>query len=343
MAFCDFVVRFDPAKDTPEELTKRILYAVWVKRLKAHKPCVVFMGGDSGEGKSLSVCRLQEIMFEVQGIEVSEQYFKAMNVFTPLQYPQKIDALLYAPELKKVNIITMHEAREVVKAKNWQSFLSQSVSDINAMSRSLKRLCVFVISQFIRDITTDIRYTLNYYCIVRRPKGKKPRVYINVMWKDDRDLEKPKLRKRKLSGYIVGPDGRWRRFVPQYLEMSLPKKETVELFERLDYEAKAGIIRKKLDRLLEEMKADIGEQSRKVESMVEFYVKNPDNLNVIGKQYRGDWKLRPEAREMHDLSKGEAQRFEKLINEAMKKKGVIQSDAHDESEEVDYDGESQGD
>lgn len=322
MAFCDFVVKYDPSVDKPEELTKRIIYSILIKRLKAKKPAVVFIGGDSGEGKSYSAIRLIEIMLEIQGLDPLK-YFNAINVYTPLQYPKKLDKLLFDEELKKVNILCMHEAREVVKAKMWQSFLTQAVSDVNAMSRSIKRLCFIIISQFIRDITNDIRYTLNFYMIVRRPKGKKARLYINVMWKDDRDLEKPKLRKRKLSGYIVSPDGKYRRFVPQYLELSKPRKELIDIFEAEDYKAKAGIIRKKLDTLLQSMKDELGVASEKVDNMVEWYSKDLDNLHVIGKRWRGKWKVKPEVVKIHKLTTEETVKFEQQLNDKLVAKGLL--------------------
>ena len=323
MAFCDFVVKYDD-KMQPEELTKCILYSVWLKRLKAKKPAVIFIGGDSGEGKSESALKLQQILLSLQGLDLKD-YVNDINVYTPLQYPQKLEALLFDKRLKKVNFICMHEAREIVKAKNWQSFLTQAIGDCNAMSRSIKRLGIFIISQFIRDITSDIRYTLNYYCIVRRPKNAYARLYINVLWKDDRDLEKPKLRKRKLSGYLLYPNGKYKRYVPQYLELKRPSKEVREIFEKEDYEAKAHIIRNKLNRLLQEMKQDIGEQSNKVTAMVEWYIKNDQNLNLIGRRVRNKLKLSEDFKQMHDLTKEEAIDFEKKLNVELGKRGRLSS------------------
>lgn len=322
MAFCDFVIRYNPKKDTLEDLTKRILFSIIIKRLKAHKPAVIFLGGDSGEGKSLSSLRLQEMLLEVQGLSLKD-HLTDINVFTPLEYPQKLDNLLFKKELKKVNIICMHEAREIVKAKLWYTFLNQSIGDINAMSRSIKRLCIIVISQFIRDISSDIRYTLTYYMIVRRPKGKPARVYINVLWKDDRDLEKPKLRKRKLSGYLVYPDGRYRRYVPEYLELRKPDKEIVKRFEALDKEAKIGIIRRKTDRLIKEMQEDIGKESMKVDSMVKWYMEHQENLSIIGKKQKGKWITKKQFRDMHDLSRGETNDFEIKLNKELREKGLL--------------------
>lgn len=320
MAWCDFVIKLESDDVSSEEITKRILYSVWVKRIKHNKPVNAFIGGESGEGKSLSVLRLQELLCVIQKLDHKE-IMTSINVFTPLEYPNKLDGLLYDKQLKRANMITLHESRDIVRAKNWQNFMTQAIADVNAQARSVKRLMTFVVSQFIRDITTDMRYTLNYYCIVRRPKGRKARLYINVLWKDDRDLERPRLRKRKLSGYLVLPSGRYKRFVPQYLEMNLPDKETVKLFEQLDREAKQAIIRRKLDRLLTEMKADIGIESEKIEAMIAYYKKWPDQLSAIGKRYRGKWKVTPEGAEIHGLSKVEAQNFERRMNEAMTKAG----------------------
>jgi len=322
MAFCDFAVRYDPDKDTPEDLTKKILYSIWIKPIKGKKPRVVFVGGDSGEGKSYTVLRLQEILLEMQGLKLID-YLKDINVITPLEYTQKFDNLIHDKNLKKINIIAMHEAREVVKAKLWHGFLAQAISDVNAMSRSIKRFLTFIVSQFIRDITTDIRYTLNYYCIVRRPLSKRARLYINVMWKDDRDLEKPKLRKRKLSGYLIDKQNRYRRFVPQYLEVARPSKEVRELFDTIDTEAKRFIIRQKLDRLAREIKADIGEKSNKVSNMVTWYIKHTENIPLIGKQRRGNWRVSRQFKEMHELNEGEVKLFEKSLNDKLKEAGKI--------------------
>lgn len=322
MARCDFVVKYNPEKDSQDELSKRILNSIIIKRLKAKKPVVWFIGGDSGEGKSWTVLRVQEILFEIMGLDINE-YLDVINVHTPIEYPEKLDKLLFDKEYKKVNIIAMHEAREVVKAKMWQNFLTQSVADVNALSRSIKRLCIMIVSQFIRDVTSDIRYTLNFYSTIRRPKNKRARLYFNVMWKDDRDLEKPKLRKRKLSGYLVYPDGKTRRFVPQYFEISRPSKEIIERFEKADYESKAKIIRKKINRLIKEMKSDMNEDNDKLEAMVDWYAKNQDSIHLIGKRIRNRWKLKPEAKRIHDLDVFESREFERLLNEKLSTIGVM--------------------
>ena len=88
MAFCDFVIKFDPKKDGNEEITKRILYSIVIKPIKRKKPRIIFIGGDSGEGKSTSFVRLQQLLCEIQGIDF-KKYIHIMNCFTPLEYPRR--------------------------------------------------------------------------------------------------------------------------------------------------------------------------------------------------------------------------------------------------------------
>jgi hypothetical protein len=330
MAFCDFVVKYNPKTDTSRDLTKRILYSIIISRIKHKKPAVLFVCGDSGEGKSISSLALEYLLFEIQGIDLKD-YVDDTNIYVPIEYPKKIRNLLGLNEggfnatgLKKPNIICVHEARELIKAKLWHSFISQAIADVNAMSRSVKRLVFIIVSQFIRDITTDVRYTLNYYIKIVRPKGKKARAYINVMWKDDSDLEKPKLRKRKLSGYLVYPNGLRRRYVPQYLELTQPPREIVKEFEKGDLEAKSKILKRKLDKLIKEMETDLDiQEDKKIDLVVDFYIKNTENLNTIGKRRGDKWKVNKEFREMHDLTKDQCKEFEIKLNEQLTKKGVV--------------------
>ena len=47
--YIDFVIDHD---DNPHVMGEQILQHITVNRLKSNKPCIVFIGGDSGEGKS---------------------------------------------------------------------------------------------------------------------------------------------------------------------------------------------------------------------------------------------------------------------------------------------------
>lgn len=320
----DFVVKYDPQKDTKQDLTDRILYSLFIRRMKANKPVKIFIGGDSGSGKSFAGIKLQEVLCRLQGLDIKD-YVDAMNVFIPIEYPRKVDNLLFNKDYKPVNIICIHEARDVIRAKLWQSFVSQSIADINQLSRSIKRLCIIIISQFIRDITKEVRYTLNYYCTVSRGNTGKSKLRINVIWHDDRDLEKPLIKKRRVKGYLVYPDGKYKLFTPQYIELDKPDKEIVDQFEKLDRDAKADILKAKINKLIEEMKKDIGEVegADKVNSMVDWYSSHLEQIEVIGKHTRkGKLKVSEEFIKMHDLTKEQKKKFEEDFNARLIKMGV---------------------
>jgi len=314
MGFCDFVVKYNPETETEQQLSDKIFYSLYIKRLKANKPTIIFLCGDSGEGKSETAISLQDKLMEIQGIDLAN-YMDETNIYTPFEYPTKIDKLLFDKDLKKVNILTLHEAREVIKAKLWHSFVTQAVADINAMSRSIKRLCFIIVSQFIRDISNDIRYTLNFYCKVVRPKGKHVRLFIKVIWKDDRDIEKPRLRTRRLVGLLIMPDGSYRKFYPKYFEMKRPRRELIDIFEKQDKDSKAKIIRQKLEKMLKKMSLESGIEDNKINKLVEFYGQNIDSIGLIGKKVRGKWKLLPEVKKMHDLTDEDTIVLQNLLND----------------------------
>lgn len=322
MAFCDFVVRYDAEEDSPRDLLKKILYSIWLKRLKENKPVTIGLFGESGNGKSWSGVELLDLLCELENID-AYNYFEVMNIYTPLQYPEKIDKLIFSKEYKKIRWLVMHEAREVVKAVDWQKFLPQAVSDISAMARSLKRLGTIIISQGVGDITRNMRKMLNFYCKVTRPRGKRTRLQIYVMWQDDRDIEKPKLRKRRLSGYLVDKNGRYRHFIPQYFEMESPRKELAELFEKQDFSAKSLIIKGKIDELIKSMRSELAVHSDKIQIMIDWYVKDMDTLSSVGKMYRGRWKIKSEVAKMHELTPNEVERFETGLNARMNEMGMM--------------------
>jgi len=328
MRYSDFIVNYDPAKDKPIDVTRRILYSIFIRRLKHNKPAIVFISGDSGEGKSYTALRIQELLLEMQGLDI-KNYINDINVYTPLEYPEKVKALINRKSedwkrLKPINILCMHEAREIIKAKDWHSFLATSVADINASVRSVKRLCTIIVSQFIRDITTDIRYTLNFYLKVTRPMGSnRAKVQINVMWKDDRDLERPTLRRRRLMGYLRYPSGKMRRYSPRYLELRRPDIEITKVFDKQDKEAKEGIIKNKLEKLMIHIKKEAGIINPQLKVMVDHYTKNQEELLTIGKRSStGKFKLRNDFRERHGLTVEELKIFNKMLEAELIKKGL---------------------
>lgn len=320
--YVDFVIPFDPKKDTEESMAKKLLYSLYIRRQKFNKPTSTFIAGQSGEGKSWGLLKIQEMLLEMQGLELKD-YVDDVNIFTPLEYGIKVNRLLglesYDKNLKKINVLGIHEARELVNAKQWQSFANQAISDVNALSRTIKRLIVFMISQNLKDVSTSIRVLINYYVKAYRPLGKKTQFQYNVTWIDDRDLDNIKLRKRPLRGYKVLPSGMAIPWHPKYLEISRPSKEVIDIFEKKDFESKASIIKRKMERLIEELKIDNENLYAKVDAMIKFYTENPDRLQMVAEYKYKKWKLKDEAKLMHQLTNEEMKVFQSKLDDFYKK------------------------
>lgn len=314
MAICDFAIKYDPEKDDGITIFRKILYSTIVKKIKSNKPCVVFVSGGSGSGKSETTLFAEKELAGFFGWDIYK-HVNDINIYTPLEYSEKMKKLLYDKDYKKVNIAAIHEARVLVNAKNWQSFTTRSVAHVNTMSRSIKRIVFFIISQYIRDISTDIRYTINHYWDIKREDGKPVKLNWYVMYSDDRDVEQPKLRKRKLRGYLIHPDGRYQLFKPDHFLIPRTDKVLSKAMEEADREAKKGIIEAQLEELFKEMSIKQDDKTEKLTKIVEWYTKSPDRLIQLGKlNRRKKWKIDKGAAMRHDLNKSEVDALEKMIS-----------------------------
>jgi len=322
----DFIVRYDPKKESINDLSKKILINAFVtRRLKENKPVKIGIFGKSGEGKSISTLKLEQILLP-EGVSLID-VMDTINVYVPIEYPQKIDKILglnkggfKETNLKNINIIAVHEARELVKSKDWQSFISTTISDVNELSRQIKPLVFLIVSQNIKDITLDVRSTLDFYIKTYRPFKKKARLYVNVMWSDDRDMEKVKLRKRRMTGCIIYPNGMHRRYSPKYIEVSKPSKDVISKFDSQDFEAKSRILKNKLNKLLSEMKESMNIESDKVINIANFYLEKTEVLNTVGKIKNKKWKLNKEIQKIHELSDKEYKELEYKIQSSLAEK-----------------------
>lgn len=321
----DFVVKHDFKTEPTQDLSKKIIKAIWLNRLKRNKPVVIFVAGKSGEGKSYTVIKIEELLCELQNLNIFD-FFNDINVYTPIQYPEKLEKILNEPRLKKVNIIAVQEAREVIKAKNWSSFLTQAIADINALVRTRKRMAIILVSQTLKDITKEIRYTVDYYCEVSRSGNDSAKLYIYRMYMDNRDLENIKLKKRKIWGHVIDPEGRRIKLYPECITLSLPSKELRDIFDKKDYESKGEIIKDKMDKLITEIKKDMHIDDQRVVKLVDHYVANVDQLLTIGKQTKKGWKANKDFRTMYNLGLKECNEFESALNERLKLAGVVENE-----------------
>jgi len=321
----DFAIKHDPATDSPTLIAKRIFRSIFLKRLQARKPVILGIFARSGEGKSFAALRLMELMCEEQGINFEEN-FDLMNVRDPAEYADKFEKILNSkkyPEYKHINIICMHEAREIIRAKKWFELTAQAVSDVNALSREVKPLMIIIISQYLKDITKEIRLTLTHYAKVRRPNqsGAHSVMQINVVDEDDTDIETPYIYKRQVQGYLRMPNGNYVKYRPDF-EMRLPSKNIVRMFRGADRESKMRLIIDKLSKIADLYRKDSGDtdSSKKILTMIDYYSANPERLKDIGKFHKGKkgYQLLPKVRELHGIDLTQAKKFEDEMTKIMK-------------------------
>lgn len=321
----DFIIKADSETESVDVLSKKVLYALTVHRLKRKKPSVWFVWGDSGEGKSFSGLNLEDFILECFELDLVN-YVDDINVYTPIEYPKKINALLNEKRLKNVHVINVHEARELVRASLWSNFLVQAIGDINAMSRSIKPLCIIITSQFIKDIANKIRYTINYYAESYRPMNSgKAKLYISVLWKDDRDIERANLKKRSLKGKVIYPNGRYRIWRPKYLTLPLPRREVFKKFQESDLSAKKILLARKIKKLVREMEKELGvDENQKIETIVDYYTKNEDLLSTLGHRTKKGFSFNKDITKMFDLSKAEKELMISKIKDKLKQSNIVE-------------------
>jgi len=315
----DFVVRHNFKKETDADLVRKIFKSLFLHRIKNDKPVILFIEGKSGEGKSLTAIKILIEFFKLQGLIKDDleylKYLDATNVFHPLEYADKLYNLINNKELKKINGLIIHEARDIMNAKDYKTAINRLIADINAQLRAVKKMLVIIISQSIKDIDRDERRTLTYYVEVWRPLFRKVRMKLSLFWEDKRDLENIKLRKRAIRGYIVDENGKYRLTYLKHLKVSIVPKEIKKAFQKQDYEKKFKIIRFKTTKLLRYLKKKYGEDIEAIDKFADYLYKHKEILKTVGKRYRGKWILTTEAMKMFGLTKDEIKEIQEKLNE----------------------------
>lgn len=319
--FIDFIIDFD---DDPRVMGRQILQNITVNRLKAKKPCIIFIGGDSGEGKSAYGIKILQAINDSYGVDTYETIHDSV-VYLPVQYLDKFDNLLHwkrnkRDDLKHVHGLMIDEAREVINAKDWHTFINRAVSSCTAMSRRIKPMVYIIVSQFITDIDSAMRHTLSFYSECQRPLTGRTRVSIERVWKNTYDLERPRICKRPLVGYIRH-DNTMSKFFPKF-EAVMPENKLFAKYDDESYRAKSKIIRKRVEETINRMKKDVNIFD-KVESLVDYYVKNPSQLtSIIDPKYK-KFRLRKQFKDMHEITTVEQAEFQKRLHEKLVEIGAV--------------------
>lgn len=314
----DFWIPYN--KDEQKQAIAILDYA-FLYRTERKKQTVLVLTGDPGEAKSSIAQALTEKLLANRGINYAP-YVSDVTVYTPFEFPEKETNLLESPRLKDIPLMIIDEARLVVKAKNWHNFLNQAIADVFALQRRVKPLMLIVVTQDLDDIDKDIRRLVTYWGECYRPLNGAAELHLSRFWKDTRDPEKIKLKKRGLRGIVEMPDGRRRLEFPGTFIFKMPSKEVWQKYDADNFKNKGIIIKQKLEEMVQAMKKEMGFKDKSRQDVLFDYYLKPEKYHELlfhfKKTNRGNYRLKEGAKEILGLQPSEAKRFEFAIKDRMK-------------------------
>ncbi|MEM4262020.1 MAG: ATP-binding protein [Candidatus Diapherotrites archaeon] len=314
----DFIITLKDGDDK-EKIPTRIIRSLTYNRVKSNKPCVVLVTGESGSGKSWFVQKTVDELYCFEGKIDYANFVEQTTVITPFEYANKLKEILYSKELKHCFCIIIDEARVVVGSDAWNTFVNHTIAHVNAMSRAVKPLCVFIITQNIKDIDASTRRTINYEFKVRRFFSSKPIVYPFHYWVNDVDVENPKLCRRRVFGLVK--DGNDSFHIKPFFVVKKPRDEILQVYEKIMYEGKVKLLDNKMNSLIEKFKKMTPElYYSKITKIFNDLVANPDILVEWGRVKRGKWCIDPDKAIAYDLDKYSKKELEKLLTDYFKMK-----------------------
>jgi len=312
MGVTDFII---PHNKDAAEMGRDIIRHITVNRLRYNKPVIILLVGDSGEGKSYTALKILKIINDWYKVDTLKN-MEHQIVYTPLEYTNKMDALLHDYDKKKLKALIIDEAREIVSSNLWYSFVNRAIADVNALHRTIKPLVLIVVVQFIRDIDVSTRRTVQYYFKCARPLNSNVNLYPFRLWKDDRDIDNPRLRKRTLRGYYV-KDNRKIPLRPKKFKITMPPKDIAAAYDKINKERKGKIIRRKLEDLVNKMERELGVTQNKAVKLAEHYMNNPDaRVGIVEKKWK-HIQLVDGFKDLHGLNTIEVKDFKDIMKEKL--------------------------
>lgn len=331
----DFFIR----KEVPmDNIGTDILRHITANRIKNDKPCIILNTGDSGEGKSSVALKIAEAArpSEVKDVET---FLTKQVIYTPFEYADKLEWILFNKEAKKRHVLVFMEARELVKAKTWYSVINQSIADVNAMSRSVKPLIFILVTQDAGDIDKDQRKPINFYGVCNRPlfKGEVHFKFYRVH--KTRWLENPRMHQRTLKGIVNMGNNEFKLVYLHEFLMKMPNRVLWRRFRELDKEAKTNIIKSKLDRMRQLLEVEKPKFTR-LEGLVEVIIREPSILQWAMKRTKaGRIRLKPELATLYNLSVKELRETEKILLDKLTETGMMSIEKRDKTIKMEELGE----
>lgn len=315
----DFWVKHE---ENNEKMAIKILDYAFLKRIRHHKQTILVLTGDPGEGKSSISQALTQKLLKSHGIEYSP-YVNDVTIYTPLEFPAKEQALLYDKRLKEIPIMIIDEARLVVKAKNWHEFLNQTISDVIALHRRVKRLFLIIVTQDLDDIDKDVRRLVTYWGECYRPLEGPAELHISRFYKDTSKPAKIELKKRTLRGMIEYPNGKRKLEFPSNFIFRMPSRDVWNTYDTENYKNKGIILKQRLNAFIAKMNKEYGLKNKsRIDILLNHFMK-PDKYQELLFHFKrtrmGNYILRPNAAEVLGLQKEEVKEFAERAKDGFKK------------------------
>jgi len=317
MGVTDFIV---PYSENAIEMGNEVIRHLTVNRINSNKPVIILLVGGSGEGKSYTGLKIMDVINKWHGIKTSE-HLEDQVVYTPLEYADKMDAILHDKDKKKLKVLMIDEAREIVSSALWYSFVNRAIADVNALHRTIKPIVLIVVVQSIKDVDPSTRRTVQYYFKCARPLGKSVNLYPFRLWHDDRNLDAPRLRKRTLRGYYV-KDHHKVKFRPKKMIITKPPNEITKPYDKINKDRKSKILKKKFETLITKIQKEVGIDDR-VEKLVDWYMTHPELFDLVNKRYRGRIRVDDGFKARHGLTKVEIKEFEIELDKRIQESDMV--------------------
>jgi len=302
---------------TVEDVVAKIFFQLIYHRLKDDKPCVIGIVADSGEGKSNVAIHLVDMLYKQLDLDLME-YLEDTIIMGIEDYGTKVQNMLHEQRLKKCCALIIDEAKATVDSKDWNDMLNRTVAMVNHLSRAIKPLAMFILSQRFRDIDASIRSSLTYYIKVSRPMRENAWIKVYGFWEDDRDLSNPKPRKSIIEGDVV-VDGKYKRIKLSKIVFPKVRKELWEKYTDIMVKAKAEVLQDKFDdlRIALEKKYSSKDKTRLV-GLFDMLVEKDFMRQEYGIYKYKKWKLTDDFAKDFNVEKHQKKELEQKLTEYFK-------------------------
>ena len=301
-----------------EHNTHNIFYHIMRRPVSSNMPIVVIVSGKSGRGKSETTITVINEILKRDGIDFSE-YLKDILVANPFDYMNVLDGLLYDKRLKKINIIWLDEARMLISAEKWNEFINRAIAHMTALSRQIKPLVIFIVTQSLMDVQKNMRPLIDYEIKCSRVPFKPVEAKIREYYIDDRDPEKIRLRWKYPRGFFI--EGKeLRSFIFKEVEFKRAPKELLAIYDPIITERKSEFLKKIMTQTIEKIKSDLGSLDfSRVNSINEHLTNSPDQFYYWTIKKGKNFSLKKDFGTFFNLDRMQVRELQRLINEKQEK------------------------